>query len=286
MLTTPSSGKIFINYRRGDTRGEAGRLMDTLTGYLGEGRVFRDIEGIAGGEDFEHVLNESVGAADAVIVLIGPNWLTATDAQGQRRLDDPEDWVAREIASALEKKLPIFPVLVEDAQMPHADELPESLKGLVRYNAVNLSDKRWNFDVTRLAKVIAFDLPGSVIEQRLNLVRMVSTLALFIATALTTGIVSLQAGQTPLLELWQSGLSYIAIVGVSVLLLVYARLLDETRRKYFYLAGISGLSGTLLFYIMLYFIPDAQEPVAAFFGSNVVISLMFVFMCFAGFKAR
>ncbi|MEZ5538171.1 MAG: toll/interleukin-1 receptor domain-containing protein [Thiolinea sp.] len=285
-MTNTRSGRIFINYRRQDTRGEAGRLMDTLTGYLGEGRVFRDIEGIAGGEDFEHVLNESVGSADAIIVLIGPNWLTATDEQGQRRLDDPDDWVAREISSALEKNLPIFPVLVEDAQMPHADELPEALKGLVRYNAVNLSDKRWNFDVTRLAKIIAFDLPGSVIEQRLDLIRAVSTLALLVASVVTTGMVSYRAGQTPFLELWQAGLSFIAIVGVSVLLLVYARLLDETKRKYFYLGGLSGLAGTLLLYVLVYFFPDDQEPIALYFGSTVTIGLMFVFMCFSGFKSR
>lgn len=286
-MSAKSSGKIFINYRRDDTRGEAGRLMDTLTGYLGEGRVFRDIEGIAGGADFGEVLQESVGLADAVIVLIGPNWLNVKNAAGQRRLDDPEDWVAREISSALEKELPIFPVLVENAQMPHADELPDSLKGLVRYNAVSLSDKRWLFDVTRLAKVIAFDLPGSVAEQQLNVIRTVTSVALFMAVAFTTGLVVWHArNQQPLLELWQSGISYIVIVAVSVVLLVFARLLEQSRRKYFYLAGLSGLLGTFILYILVYFLGDSDEPLALFFGSTVVINLMFIFMCVSGFRSR
>lgn len=287
MLNNKQSGKIFINYRRGDTRGEAGRLMDTLTTYLGEGRVFRDIEGIEGGADFEQVLNDSVGAADALIILIGPQWLTITDDKGQRRIDDPDDWVAKEIVGALDKGLPIFPVLVEDAQMPHTDELPDALKPLVRFNAISISDHRWSFDVTRLAKVIAFDLPGSVTEQRLDLVRMVSTLTLFFAMALTTGLAVWNArNQQPLLELWQSGLSFIPIVGSSVLLLVFAHLLDKTRRIYFYLGGLSGLLGTCLFYVLVFFVPDSDEPLMLYFGSTVLVGLMFVFMNYSGFRVR
>lgn len=287
MLKTKQSGKIFINYRRGDTRGEAGRLMDTLTTYLGEGRVFRDIEGIEGGADFEQVLHDSVGSADALIVLIGPQWLTICDEDGQRRLDDPDDWVAKEISGALDEGLPIFPVLVEDAQMPHADELPDALKPLVRFNAVSLSDKRWAFDVTRLAKIIAFDLPGSVIEQQLNTVRMVVTLALFLATTLTTALAVWNfRNQQPLLELWQSGLSFIPIVGGSVLLLVFARLVDKSRRIYTYLAGLSGLTGTFIAYVLVYFVPESDEPLIGYFCSTMVVALMFVFMNYSGFKVR
>nr|CAA6824596.1 MAG: TIR domain-containing protein [uncultured Thiotrichaceae bacterium] len=286
-MNSKTSGKIFINYRRGDTRGEAGRLMDSLTAYLGEGRVFRDIEGIEGGADFEQVLHDSVGSADALIILIGPQWLTITDDDGQRRLDDPDDWVAKEISSALDKGLPIFPVLVENAQMPHADELPDALKPLVRFNAISISDYRWSFDVTRLAKIIAFDLPGSVAEQQLNLIRNVVNLSLLISMLLTTALVVWNArSQLPLLELWQSGLSFVPIVGSSVLLLVFARLLDKSKRIYFYLSGLTGLIGSLLFYVLVFFAPESDEPLVLYFGSTALSGLMFVFMNYSGFKVR
>ena len=121
LLTRKSPGMIFISYRRDDARGIAGRLMDTLSDYFGDGRVFRDIEGIEGGANFEEVLSKTVGSADAVIVLIGPDWLNVTDKSGQRRLDNPSDWVSQEIAAALQQNLPVFPVLIEDTPMPRAE---------------------------------------------------------------------------------------------------------------------------------------------------------------------
>lgn len=331
MSARKPASKIFINYRRDDTRGEAGRLMDTLTDYMGAGRVFRDIEGIAGGANFEEVLHESVGSADALIVLIGPDWLNVTNSAGERRLDDPSDWVAKEIIAAMERGLPVYPVLVEDAQMPHADELPDGLKPLARYNAVSLSDKRWHFDATRLAKIIAFDLPGSVTERTLNWVRLLAVVPLFMTMAFTTALLvrnawleacksldvmpvfykfakpvpdiyacpmpdiytchiqeALVSGYKPpfLLELWQSGVSFVVIVAVSVLLLVFASMVDGSRRIYFYASGLAGLSGTLLCFILLAWVDNAQEPIMGFLGSTVIASLMFVFMCLSGFKAK
>ena len=134
------TGKLLISYRREDSLAVAGRLDESLGAYFGEGRVFRDTANIEAGADFANVLDETVGSADAVIVLIGAKWLNATDANGQRRLDDPDDWVAREIASALNKNLPVFPVLIEGTPMPRAEDRPELLKALVRYNAASISD--------------------------------------------------------------------------------------------------------------------------------------------------
>jgi len=71
----------------------AARLADALGGYFGEERIFRDIEDISGGSDFGAVINETLNRADAVIVLIGKNWLDARDNSGQQRLETAEDWV-------------------------------------------------------------------------------------------------------------------------------------------------------------------------------------------------
>jgi len=119
-LGQPSKQRIFISYRRDDAQWAAGRLADALSAYFGDQRVFRDIDGIAGGADFGDVIQENLGTADAVIVLIGPDWLDAADSQGRQRLQNPTDWVVREVATALEKGVPIYPVLVAVTWTPAA----------------------------------------------------------------------------------------------------------------------------------------------------------------------
>jgi hypothetical protein len=123
-VTTKSRrDRIFISYRRSDTRGYAGRLDDTLKGYFGKDRVFRDVGGIDAGEDFVRKIDTAMGDAGALIVLIGANWL-APGANGKPRLHDAGDHVAAEIGAALKGSRAIFPVLVEGASMPREEDLP------------------------------------------------------------------------------------------------------------------------------------------------------------------
>ena len=280
-------GKIFISYRRADARGVAGRLGDTLGRYFGNNRVFRDIEDIAGGADFGDVIEQNLQSANAVIVLIGSEWLSITDSSGQRRLDDPDDWVAQEIAVAIEMGLPLFPVLIEDTPMPREDELPEKLKPLLRYNAISISDNRWKIDVQRLGKVISFDIP-SASERKLDRVRAGISFALFSSLTFTAGIISwnfLQNKAVPL-ELWQSGVPFIMVVASSMILFSIVGLIDETRPRYIYASIITGAFGSLLFFILLIFLDSIQEPMVTFFGSTLVVTLMFAFMNMSGFKAK
>ena len=181
------SGKdrIFISYRRSDARGYAGRLEDTLKGYFGLGRVFRDVGGINPGEDFKAAIDKTILQAGALIVLIGPNWLVRNDA-GTPRLHEPGDHVASEIIAALEQKRLVIPVLVDGASMPRDEELPDALKGLTRRNAVTITDEGWDADVTRLAKVLAFDVSGSVAERRLNWLKLGVLSLLFASMTFTT----------------------------------------------------------------------------------------------------
>ncbi len=154
-MPRPEDGKIFISYRRSDAQGVAGRLNDSLGAYFGHDRVFRDIEDIAGGADFGDIIHGNLGSADALVVLIGPEWASTTDGDGQRRLMDPDDWVAAEIGAALDSGTPVFPVLIEDTPMPRPEDLPPRLQPLLRRNAVTITDLRWHHDVTRLAKIVA-----------------------------------------------------------------------------------------------------------------------------------
>src|SRR6185503_3151904 len=97
---TPKDG-IFINYRRDDSAGFAGRLADSLGAWFGPERVFRDVGGIDYGEDFEAVIDSKLDESGAILVVIGERWTTAVHPDGTRRLDDPHDYVCREISVAL-----------------------------------------------------------------------------------------------------------------------------------------------------------------------------------------
>src|SRR5262245_54685501 len=148
------NAKLFINYRREDTAPYAGRLCDHLTTHFGKDQVFIDIDRIEPGEDFVEAINRKVGTCDIAIVLIGPNWLHATDESGKRRLDDEEDFVRMEIVAALQREIRVIPVLVGRAQMPRKHELPEALAQLSRRNAIELSEMRFHADVNRLIQAI------------------------------------------------------------------------------------------------------------------------------------
>ncbi len=150
--------RIFLSYRREDASGHAGRLFDFLC-YGGVGRedpgfrrdqIFMDIDTMAPGVDFRRVIEEAVGSCDVFIAVIGRRWLNAVDPKGRRRLDNPQDFVRLEIEAALERDIPVVPALVQGAEMPSVEELPETFQAFVHRNAVELSDARWSYDVGRL----------------------------------------------------------------------------------------------------------------------------------------
>ncbi len=145
---------IFINYRRDDAGGEAGRLFDDLTRAFSEDTVFMDVSGIEPGKDFRKSIDENVAACGVLLAVIGPLWLTIADPTGTRRLDSPNDFVRLEIASALARSIPVIPVLVRNASMPHAEALPEALQDLAYRNAVELTLPRWNSDVALLVAAL------------------------------------------------------------------------------------------------------------------------------------
>src|SRR5262245_35473402 len=119
---------VFINYRRGETAGEARALFSELTHLLGRDSVFMDVDAIALGRDFRQVVRERVETCDLMLALIGRDWLASRNASGRRRLDDSNDFVRLEIEAALKRNIPVTPVLVQGAQMPAAEDLPESIR--------------------------------------------------------------------------------------------------------------------------------------------------------------
>jgi hypothetical protein len=130
-----ASGRIFMSYRREETAYPAGWLYDRMADRYSSGQVFKDVDSIELGDDFVEVITRAVGSCDVLLALIGNEWLTISDAQGQRRLDDPDDFVRLEIEAALTRNVRVIPILVDGARMPRADELPASLARLVRRQA-------------------------------------------------------------------------------------------------------------------------------------------------------
>jgi len=141
---------IFISYRRDDTEGYAGRLFQDLRERFGKDSVFMDVAGIEPGRDFRRVIEQQVASCGVLLAVIGKSWLTVVDQQGQRRLDDAYDFVRLETASALKRDIPVIPVLVQQAEMPRPEQLPEDLKDLAFRNSVELSHARWESDVELL----------------------------------------------------------------------------------------------------------------------------------------
>jgi acetyl-CoA carboxylase biotin carboxyl carrier protein len=150
----PQKTFIFICYRRDDASGHMGRLFDHLARLFGKEQVFNDIDAgrIEPGDDFVEVIEDTVGSCWLMLVIIGRQWLDTKNAEGQRRIDHPEDFVRLEIEAALARGIPIIPVLVQNAAMPRSTELPESIAKLARRQSAELSDKRWDYDVGLLVE--------------------------------------------------------------------------------------------------------------------------------------
>src|SRR5262245_46730469 len=104
---------LFISYRRDDSAGHAGRVYDRLEREFGRDRLVMDVDSIPLGANFLKVIGEEVAKCDVLLAIIGPGWLDARDEKGIRRLDNPDDFVRIEIATALKRAIPVIPILLE-----------------------------------------------------------------------------------------------------------------------------------------------------------------------------
>jgi TIR domain len=147
-------GSIFLSYRREDSEGQAGRLYDDLVAVFGSDSVFMDVAAIQPGRDFRKSIDQSLNSCGVFLSLIGKSWLTAKDTSGQRRLDDPADFVRIETAAVLKRDIPVIPVLVQGASAPKPDQLPDDLKELAFRNAVELTHARWPSDIQVLINAL------------------------------------------------------------------------------------------------------------------------------------
>ena len=130
------------------------RLLQVRLGqYLPGTPVFMDLDSIEAGTDFAEAIRAALESCRVLIALIGPRWLTVSDAEGRPRLDDPDDYVRFEIRTALEHRARVIPVLVDGVTMPHRRQLPDDLAKLARLNALPMSYDRYEYDESRLITI-------------------------------------------------------------------------------------------------------------------------------------
>ena len=158
---------IFISYREKDSSGEAGRLVDSLKEYFLDHQIFMDIDKIEPGVDFTDAISHSLECCDVMLAIIGPRWMGEIGQSSRIKNDD--DWVRLEIATALKRNIRVVPVLVDGAELPTAEELPEDLQSLLKRQAYEISNKRWRYDTNELIKFLENNV--GVIPRRKEIVK-------------------------------------------------------------------------------------------------------------------
>lgn len=292
-------GRIFISYRRSDTQGYAGRLSDSLESYFGGKRVFRDIEDIKGGSEYAKDIEEQLSAADAVILLMGPNWLSVTNDDGKRRIDDPDDWVVQEIVTAISHGIRVFPVLIEGTTLPRKDELPAKLAPILNYNAVTISDSNWAADTLRLGKTISFDIPTTnernLFWVQVSIYSMLSLSLIYSAYIIASCAISRKCldgnGTYELISIPKASTPFYVVVISSSILLYFKSSVAKEKQKYILYSVIAGLSGSAFFFFIFIYIreqgySEMEQSMFVYFGSVLVSTIMFTFLGLSGFKPK
>lgn len=147
---------VFINYRGEDSHSYGALLYHALSSRFGEDLVFLDAESIPAGADFAEELLSRVRSARVLLAVIGPRWLTATDRMtGQRRIDDPADWLRRELAAAFTAHVRVIPVLTDQAALPHEADLPADIGALSRCQCRYLRRREPGADLARIVADLA-----------------------------------------------------------------------------------------------------------------------------------
>lgn len=155
---------MFISYRREDAGPYARLLKEHLSDRFPATPVFMDLDSIEAGVDFAEAIESAVGSCVVMVALIGPKWLSITDEDGHRRLDDPDDYVRFEVRTALGRCVRVIPVLVDGAKPLKQQQLPDDLQKLARLNALEMSYGRFEFDETRLTSTIEKVLADGVAD--------------------------------------------------------------------------------------------------------------------------
>lgn len=153
-MATNIRKNVFISYRVKDTQLATGRLVDALKQHIHENQIFMDIDKIDPGLDFTQVISKYLYTSEVLLAIIGPDWRAYNAEKGTYRINDPNDWVRKEIATALQRNIRVIPVLMDGASMPNEEDLPDDLKPLLLRQSYEISNKRWKYDCDQLIEIL------------------------------------------------------------------------------------------------------------------------------------
>lgn len=198
--------RIFISYRRDDSRAITGRIYDRLVESFGKDKIFKDVDRIPPGSSFAEILETELRKCNVLLVVIGRLWVNISDKEGNRRLDKSDDFVRIEVERGLSRPdLLVIPVMVDDVAVPSPAELPDTLDKLASLQVVQIRhDPDFHRDMNRLVDFLkVLDHQQVNVRQRtqrrtLSLVAIAITLLAFITIALiATNVISLPRTATP-----------------------------------------------------------------------------------------
>lgn len=179
--------KLFVSYRRNDTGGRAGRLVDALVAEFGTRNVFQDVEAMALGQSFSTQVEAAIATSDALLIVIGQEWLGVDDV-GARRIDSADDFVRLEVSMALSLGISVVPVLVGGAALPPRAELPDDMSQMLGRQAVSIRDTSWHQDVGDLIRRLKGDHRPTTRPRRWPILTAVG-LSIVVAAAFLVAVV-------------------------------------------------------------------------------------------------
>lgn len=151
--------KIFMAYRQADDPGSVGRLFERLSADFGRWQLFLDIYSLRPGEDYTKQLDVALSRAELLIVVVGNNWLVP-GRDGKPRIGALDDTHRHELATAIQRGIPILPITIEGARMPASEDLPEDIAAFSKQQALAISHRHWHEDAQRLFETVYRLLPN------------------------------------------------------------------------------------------------------------------------------
>lgn len=150
-----SAPKVFLSYRRDDTAFETAAIHRELVAHFGPNQIFMDVDTIPAGHDFRQVLRNAVTSCDVMVAVIGSKWVSAVDASGQQRIMQDGDYIRLEVGAALERDIPVIPLLIGKTPLPELNQLPPDLANLRYRHAMEIRPGRdFDSDLRRLVTEI------------------------------------------------------------------------------------------------------------------------------------
>jgi hypothetical protein len=128
--------QIYVIYRPEDTRKKSRDIIAVLEKTYGASNTHSP--DYAGYVDV-YAIERDVKQADYLLVIIGNYWSDMVDESGMNLLNSVYDPVHMAIATGINSRKQVIPILVDGASMPYANRLPRELRKLTKQDPIKLN---------------------------------------------------------------------------------------------------------------------------------------------------